>query len=306
MTGPITNAAEWILSGGQADAPAVLSGDEVVTYGRLRARAGRLCGQAAGRRAGSGRPRRPVPRERPGVRRGLPGGHARRPVRRAAADRREREDAGTHRGRHDARPHRGLRPAAAEIAAGWPPSWASACWSSRRTGLPRPPPAPPADRSAPRPGRHHVHFGLHRRAQGRHGHPRQHPLQYPRHHRLHGPAAGRPGDGRAAVLLLLRHLAAAHASCRRRLRRAQQPLHVPGKGARRSPAEAVHRPGRRPRDLPDPAPQDAFRRGGSFPRCAGCNRRAEACPTPSSASCAKRCRGSSSMSCTARPRRPRG
>jgi acyl-CoA synthetase (AMP-forming)/AMP-acid ligase II len=48
MTGPITNAAEWMLSGGEADAPAVLSGDEVVTYGRLRARAGACAAKLLG------------------------------------------------------------------------------------------------------------------------------------------------------------------------------------------------------------------------------------------------------------------
>ena len=37
MTEPITNAAEWILSGGQPDAPAVITGEEVVSYGQLRA-----------------------------------------------------------------------------------------------------------------------------------------------------------------------------------------------------------------------------------------------------------------------------
>ncbi|MGO8689531.1 MAG: class I adenylate-forming enzyme family protein [Thermoguttaceae bacterium] len=37
MNEPITNAAEWILSGGQPDAPAVISGEEAVSYGQLRA-----------------------------------------------------------------------------------------------------------------------------------------------------------------------------------------------------------------------------------------------------------------------------
>jgi acyl-CoA synthetase (AMP-forming)/AMP-acid ligase II len=58
MIEPITNAAEWILSGGQSDAPAVFTNDEVFTYGRLRALAGawaaefRRQGLAAGDRLG--------------------------------------------------------------------------------------------------------------------------------------------------------------------------------------------------------------------------------------------------------------
>ena len=36
----IANAAEWMLSGGEADAPAVYCGDQVVAYGELRAWAG--------------------------------------------------------------------------------------------------------------------------------------------------------------------------------------------------------------------------------------------------------------------------
>ena len=92
----------------------------------------------------------------------------------------------------------------------------------------------------------------------------------------------RPQDRVMAVLpfsycygisLLHTHLAAGGS------RGAEQPLHVPRKGARRSGSEAMHRPGRRPRDLPDPAPQDALRGSGSFPRCAGCNKRAGSCPT---------------------------
>ncbi len=39
MNGPISNAGGWLLSGGQPGAAALLSGEEVVTYGQLRARA---------------------------------------------------------------------------------------------------------------------------------------------------------------------------------------------------------------------------------------------------------------------------
>ena len=169
MTEPITNAAEWILSGGQPDAPAVIRGEEVVSYGQLRALVapGRLSSGAKGwppatasaslprtarlfvaaylgaMRAGLCAVPLPIAESEKSLRRMVVGMDARcivvsRPL---AAK---------------------LQPAAAE--AGRP----SAGWDARGPAGRRSA-AAGGGRSPPRPGRHHVDLGLHRRAQGRHG-----------------------------------------------------------------------------------------------------------------------------------------
>ena len=156
--GPITNAAEWMLSGGEADAPAVLCGDEVVTYGQLRA-GRRLRGQACWTK---------------GLLRATASGCWRRTARSFVAAYLGAMQAGLCavplpigesektleriRGRHGAGPHRGLRPAAAEVAAagrqaGRRPAGRVARLACRGAA------GAAGDRSAPRPGRDHATSG---------------------------------------------------------------------------------------------------------------------------------------------------
>ena len=133
------NVAEAILAGGQADAPAVCYGRQVLSLRRAPRRGLRL-GRGCCVGAARGEPRRAAGRERPLLRRRLPGHHPRRPLRRPLPGRLQRGGVRPDRrlDRHEAAARLGPlpRPRPALGASDW--AWkSSSSRPSRRAPIPR-------------------------------------------------------------------------------------------------------------------------------------------------------------------------
>ena len=307
MTGSITNAAEWILSGGDAGAAALYSGDGGRHLWRASRAGGRPgppglpdAGLARGDRVGTARRERPAASSPPTWRR------AGRAVRRAAADRArarrrwQRMVAGAEASRIvvSARLLPRPQPTAARLGVGLlaeSPDAACRAAAARRRSIPR------RDLAA-------IMW-----TSGSTGEPKgvmvTHANILCNTRDIIDYMGLRPQDRVMAVLpfsycygisLLHTHLAVGGSLVLNN--RFMFPEKVLDDLAR----EAVHRPGRRARHLPNPAPQDALRPAEVSRAALAATSGREAARPVSPRVAPGAAAGASSMSCTARPRRPRG